>query len=70
MEGVLKFQLPEEREAFEQAQKGGSYLVFLQDFDNELRNRVKHGEKQVTNWEEVRDLFYRMLGESEIELWS
>jgi len=69
MEGVLKFQLPEEMESFEDAQRGWKYKVVLQDIDNYLRNKVKYGEPDTT-WEKVRDEFYRILGESDIELWS
>ena len=69
--GVLQFNLPEEQDEFVTAQKGIDYKIAIQEFDNFMRNIIKHGEEkdQSTTFETVRDEFHRILAEQDIELW-
>ena len=43
MEGVLKFNLPEDNDEFKLAQRGAEYYSFLFDLDQELRGFLKYG---------------------------
>lgn len=40
---TLTFTLPEESQEFHQAANAGDVVAALQDFDQALRNRAKHG---------------------------
>ena len=42
MIGVLKFQLPQEKDEFELAQRAAKYYAALEDMDNYLRGRLKY----------------------------
>lgn len=44
MEAILKFNLPEERDEFETAQKGIHYKCVIEAVDNYLRGKLKYGE--------------------------
>lgn len=46
MKVILEFNLPEEQEAFDHAQKGWKYKSILDDFDQQiLRKRLKYEAK-------------------------
>jgi len=68
MKGVLVFKLPEEKELFDECQKGGMYLSHLQDIDNFIRGKLKYdntlNKKTVEVLEEIRS---RIL---EVDIWN
>lgn len=73
MKAILEFNLPEEREEFEHAQRGIEYLIVLQEFDNYLRGRLKYEELPDDvhkALQEARDRLYEELGARNTTLWS
>lgn len=42
MIGILKFTLPEETEEFKAAQNGMNLRSYLEEFDNDLRSKLKY----------------------------
>lgn len=65
----LIFELPEEREEFEDAIQGAKYIAALQEFDNYLRNNIKYGEAQPST-EEIRDMLYELCGKAGFDIWK
>ena len=60
---ILEFNLPEEREEFENAHKGVHYLIVIEDLDNFLRAKLKYTElteEQATIYQEVRDKLWEL----------
>ena len=45
MQGILKFNLPEERQEFDMARYGADYHAALWEIDSLLRNALKHGHE-------------------------
>lgn len=43
MKAILEFNLPEDKEEFENAVKGMNWALTLWELDNFLRNKLKHG---------------------------
>lgn len=63
---ILKYKLPDEREAFEAAHRGEDLKFAVQEFDSWLRNKVKHGdhsEEVQKAFEECRDQLWHELNE-------
>ena len=54
MEGVLKYDLPEEREEMLHAIHGIDWYCVVWDFDQWLRNEHKHNEREEIFIEEAR----------------
>ena len=54
MKGILVFKLPEEQDAFDDAQKGTSYLCALEDMDNWLRQLSKYTDQETVTIDEAR----------------
>jgi hypothetical protein len=46
MKGILQFDLPEEREDFEHAQKATHYVAIIEDLFNLLRQKSKYENKK------------------------
>ena len=53
MEGILKFDLPEDRSSFETAVKADSYKFLIFDLDNQMRDFGKYDNHQFKNPYEV-----------------
>jgi hypothetical protein len=49
MKATLTFTLPREKDEFEQAQKGTTYLCALDEIRNLLRNEVKYDGKKTVD---------------------
>lgn len=45
MKAILEFSLPEESEDYSNAMEGSSFKFLLQDFDNLLRQKLKHEDR-------------------------
>ena len=61
MKAILEFNLPEESEEFELARNGAKLSCAISDFQNWLRNQIKHGyyaEEQMAVFERVREKFF------------
>jgi hypothetical protein len=68
MEATLKFNLPEEKEEFENARKGGDYRYGIDEFGNWLRNQIKHGnysEAEFDLLEKVREEFWKIMNDND-----
>ena len=46
MKAVLEFSLPEEREEFDSAANGWKWQSVVWDFDQMLREKIKHGNQE------------------------
>lgn len=58
MKAVLEFDLPEESEAFKDAQKGTQYAAILEELDQYLRGVIKYHDlpEEITAiYQEIRD---------------
>jgi hypothetical protein len=55
MKAVLEFNLPEERDEFELAQRGGAMSAFIEDLDNELRRITKYDASIISEGEAPSD---------------
>jgi hypothetical protein len=68
---LLKFDLPEDQQEAEEAQKAGDYQGALFDFSQHLRSKLKHGELSPVEfqvYEEIREKFWEILRDWEVEL--
>ena len=67
MIATLEFELPEEREDFENAVNAGKFRCAIAEFDNFLRYRYKHqdpkNESARLEYEEIKNRFYECLNE-------
>lgn len=68
MKAVLEFDLRNEddKRAFDDAIKASSLCDFVWKFDQKLRSLDKYCENQQTTWEEVRQLWYTMCEENDV----
>lgn len=64
----LTFNLPEDKEDFLLAVNAGTVRSALEEFSRALRGKVKHGDDPDTTWEEVRQLFWDILRDYDVEL--
>jgi hypothetical protein len=63
---VLEFNLPEEKEEFELAQRGISYKIVLDDLDNWLRAKVKYEDMNIISVNSVREKLRELMEEQEL----
>ena len=62
---ILSFPIPEEKEEFEMAFHGPHFRFALEEIDNTLRNRMKHGdisEDMYDAYDEIRGWINDALG--------
>ena len=58
---TLRFNLPEEKEELEMAQKGIDYSIALDNIRNHIRSKLKYSElseAEVKVWEEIQENVY------------
>ena len=72
MQGVLKFDLPADEDAFRVAQDGWKYRALVYELDQWLRNIVKHGTdllpgESAVPYERVRNKLWELLQEDNLE---
>jgi hypothetical protein len=65
---TLTFYLPDDEYDFKLALKAHKHHSALSALANKFRANTKYLENQETNWNEVRDLFWTILKEKEVEL--
>jgi hypothetical protein len=72
MKATLEFNLPDEREVFETAVKGWDYYMVLNDFDQWLRNQIKHNdmlsEQDAERYQKLREKLYDLLDERGLKM--
>jgi len=72
MKAILKFNLPEEQEEFDIANKGWKFRLALSTHDQHLRNKLKYDEQltdeQYKVYEEVRTKLWEILQEEQLTL--
>jgi hypothetical protein len=70
MEGILKFNLPEEETEFKMAVNVSNYFTTLWDMDQWLRSEIKYNdrlsEEEYKTFEKVREKLYVLLNENNI----
>jgi len=73
MKAILEFELPEEADAFEEAEQGALLKAAIQKFDNMLRDKVKYDGNLLPNlrygYEDTRALLASCLRSKGIDLW-
>lgn len=72
MKAILKFNLPEEQEEFEIANKGWKFRLALSAYDQHLRSKLKYDEsltdEQYKVYEEARTKLWEILQEEQLTL--
>jgi len=67
--GILEFDLPEEEPEFVTAQEAGRWKSAIEEYDNWLRNIVKHGdlpELEYSAYKACRDKLHEVLNEDSL----
>ena len=74
MKAILEFNLPEDQPEFNNAIKGGDWKHVCWQMDQYLRKRVKYDEglteEQLEVYEDMRGEFWRMMKESNVDLYE
>ena len=74
MKAILEFNLPEDQPEFNNALKGGDWKHVCWEMDQYLRKRVKYDEglteEQLEVYEDMRGEFWRMMKESNLDLYE
>jgi len=71
MKATLEFNLPEDQHEFDLAIQGSNMYSALWDISQELRKLWKYEELSDEEWkmvERIRDKFYEILGDNQINL--
>jgi hypothetical protein len=73
MKAILEFNFPEDQDEFETINNASKYYSVLWDLDQYLRNKTKYANDDVTEEEisasyALRDEFWRLLGEYNLDL--
>ena len=74
MKAILEFNLPEDQPEFNTAIKGSDWKHVCWEMDQYLRKRVKYDEglteEQLEVYEDMRGEFWRMMNESNVDLYE
>jgi hypothetical protein len=74
MKAILEFNLPEDQPEFNTAIKGSDWKHVCWEMDQYLRKRVKYDdgltEEQLEVYEDMRGEFWRMMKESNLDLYE
>jgi hypothetical protein len=70
MEGILKFNLPEEADDFDSAVNGYKFKLILWDMDQHLRSIAKYSEddNKATIAQELRDKLHEYFSEYNVSI--
>ena len=58
---VIIYNLPDDQYDLDLSLKANDMHSIIYDFHVELRGRVKHGDDVSTDWNEVHDIFWKIL---------
>ena len=67
MIGEIRFKLPEEQDEWNDAVNGWKWHVVVHNMDDQLRNRIKHGDEK-GSYQEARDLLNELLDDLGLDL--
>jgi hypothetical protein len=70
MTATLTFQLPEEQELLQVAVDGGKWRSAVSDMDQWLRRKVKHGEGDVSDYEDARRMLCECLASNGLSIYD
>ena len=74
MKAILEFNLPEDKVDFDLALQGSDWTHVCWQMDQYLRKRVKYDEglteEQLEVYEDMRGEFWRMMKESNVDLYA
>ena len=68
MKHIIEFNLPEEREELKMTMQAGAFHSALWEMANQLRSWCKHSDETSVEFEILRDKFYEILKDNEVEL--
>lgn len=68
MTATLSFQLPEEQSEFQVAVDGVKWYSTVQELDEWLRTKIKHGSGETAQYEEVRNALRDILSDNLLSL--
>ena len=70
MKAILEFDLPDDREEFEQASAAYKYYSVLWEFDQHLRAKIKYDEKLTEEvhdtYQEIRDKLREFMNDNDL----
>jgi hypothetical protein len=66
MKATIEFNLPEDRYEHKTAMRGGDYLSAISEFTQKVRDNAKYLETTPKDWQEVKDLWWSILEDHEI----
>ena len=69
MKAILKFDLPDEEDEYENANNGWKYLGILRELDTYLRNEEKYRDVDNIPVEDVRQKMTDLFDELGVPLW-
>ena len=69
MKAILKFDLPDEEDEYENANNGWKYLGILRELDTYLRNEEKYRDVDNIPVEDVRQKMTDLFDEFGVPLW-
>ena len=71
MEGILKFNLPEEETEFKMAANVSNYFTTLWDMDQWLRSEIKYNdslsEEEYKTFEKVREKLHEIMADNNVK---
>ena len=68
MKVMFEFDLPDEQYEYKRYLQSDNVMSFLEDFSEFLRRKDKYSEEETTTWEAVREKFYEMITENNVDL--
>ena len=68
MKATLEFDLPEEAEEFRVACDGATWKAVVWDFDQWLRNQIKHCDRE--DLQEVQDMLHEIKDDHGVKLYD
>jgi hypothetical protein len=67
---TLVFNLPEEQSEYTQANRAGDMSAAIYEFSNILRAKAKYQEKRLQSWDEVKDMWWNVLNDYNLDPYS
>jgi hypothetical protein len=64
---TVAFNLPEEQSEYKLHTQAIDMHTLIFEWSNELRNKTKYGDGKKVSWEDVRDSWWKLCNEMEID---